>query len=97
MIGPSVEDAAGHAHRKLGAVAMVLHRLDLDGAKACRVRDRGPRHPSENDRADDVHVRETPARPGCKSNGEIVDAICDAGRIHQVPGENEKRHGEEWK
>jgi hypothetical protein len=27
---------------------------------------------------------------------EIVDAVCDAGRIHQVSGKNEERHRKQW-
>ena len=73
---------------------MILHRLDLDRAKARRVRDRGARHAGENDRADDVHVREPTARPSRKGNREIVNAIGDAGRIHQISGENKERHGQ---
>ena len=76
-------------------VAVILHRLDLDRAEAGGVGDRGAGHAGEDHRADDVHVREPAAHPAGERHREIVDAVGDAGRIHQVAGQDEERHREQ--
>ncbi|MGY4439628.1 hypothetical protein ACVW04_002410 [Bradyrhizobium sp. LM2.3] len=65
---------------------MVLHRLDLDGAEAGGIRDRGAGHAGEDHRADDVDVAETAAHPADQRNGELVDAPGDAGDVHEIAG-----------
>ena len=83
------------ADRELGLVAMVLHGLDLDGAEAGGVGDCRARHAREDHRAHDVDVPEAAAHPARQRHGEVVDAVGDAGRVHQVAGEDEERHGQQ--
>jgi hypothetical protein len=71
---------------------MVLHGLDLDGAEAGGIPDRRARHAGEDHRAHDVDVGEPAAHPAHRRDGEIVDAVGDAGRVHQVAGQDEERH-----
>ena len=37
-------------------------------------------------------MREPAARPAGKCDREIIDAVGDAGRIHQIAGQDEERH-----
>ena len=85
----------GDADGGLDRVAVVLHRLDLDGADAGGVGERGAGHAGEDHRADDVHLRETALHPADEGDGEGVDAPGDAGDVHQVAGEDEEGDGEE--
>ena len=86
-----------HADGEADVVSLVAHRLDLDRAEARRVGDRSARHAGEDYRADDVDVAETALQPTDQCEREIVDAVGDAGVVHQIAGENEERHGEERK
>ena len=95
MIGPEGGRGGRDADRELGLVAMVLHGLDLDGAEAGGVGDRRARHAREDHRADDVDVPEPAAHPAGERHGEVVDAVGDAGRVHEVAGEDEERHGQQ--
>ncbi len=94
---PERRGCGGDADGELGRVAVILHRLDLDRAETGGIRDRGARHAGEDHRADDVHVREPAAHPARERHREIVDAVGDAGRVHQVAGEDEERHREQRK
>ena len=70
MIGPSVDGGRGDADREFGVVAVILHRLDLDGAEAGGIGDRGARHAGEDHRADDVDVREPAAHPAASATAK---------------------------
>ncbi len=87
----------GDADREFGVVAVVLHRLDFDGAETGGVRDRGAGHAGEDHRAEDVHMGETAAHPAAGRHREIIDAVGDPGRIHQIAGEDEERHRQQRK
>ena len=86
-----------HADREAKVVALILHRLDLDRAKPRRVGDRRTRHAGEDDRADDVHMPEAALEPSDQRQREVVDAVGDAGVIHEIAGHDEKRHREQRK
>ena len=92
---PERRGRGGDADREFGRVAVILHRLDLDRAETGRIRDRGARHAGEDHRADDVDVREPAAHPARERDREIVDAVGDAGRVHQIAGQDEERHREQ--
>jgi hypothetical protein len=77
-----------HANREAEVVALILHRLDLDRPESCRVGDRRTRHAGEDDRADDVHMPEATLEPPDQRQC-VVDAVGDAGVIHQVAGHDE--------
>ena len=66
-------------------VAVILHRLDLDGAEPSGVGDRGAGHAGKNHRAEDVDMREPATHPAAGRDSEIVDAVGDAGGIHRLP------------
>ena len=83
------------ADREFRRVAVVLHRLDLDRAEAAGVGDRRARHPGEDHAAEHVDVAEAALEPADQRQREVVDAVGDAGRVHQVAGEDEERHGEQ--
>ena len=89
---PERRRGRGHADRELGRVAVLLHRLDLDRAEARGVGDRGAAHAGEDHRADHVDVAEPALQPAHQRQGEVVDAVGDAGVVHQVAGEDEERH-----
>jgi len=97
MIGPSVAEAAVYADREFGVVAVILHRLDLDGAETGGVRDRGAGHAGKDHRAENVDMREPAAHPAAGRHRKIIDAVGDAGRIHQIAGEDEERHRQQRK
>ena len=97
MIGPERGGGRGDADRKLGASSHGPHRLDLDGAEARGIGDRGAGHAGKDHRADDVDVAEAAAHPADQRDREIVDAAGDAGDVHQVAGEDEERHREQRK
>ena len=92
---PERRGGGGDADRGLDRVAVVLHRLDLDRADAGGIGDRRARHAGEDHRADDVHVGEAALHPADEREREVVDAVGDAGDVHQVAGEDEERHGEQ--
>ncbi|KAG1246121.1 hypothetical protein G6F65_020854 [Rhizopus arrhizus] len=75
---------------------MVFHGLDLDRAHAGGVRDGRARHAGEHHGADDVHLPQTAAHPAHQRHGEVVDAAGDAGDVHQVAGQDKKRHRQQW-
>jgi hypothetical protein len=85
----------GDADGKLRGVAVVLHRLDLDGAEARSIGNRRARHAGEDHRADDVDLAKTALHPAHQRHRKAVDAAGDAGDVHQIAGEDEKRHGEQ--
>jgi hypothetical protein len=87
----------GDADRELVLVAMVAHGLDLDGTEAAGIGDRGSRHAGEDDRADHVHMAEAALHPAHRRDCEVVDAVGNPGRVHQVAGQDEERHGEQGK
>ncbi len=95
MIGPERGGGRGDAHGELLRVAVVAHRLDLDRAEPRRVGDRRAGHAGEDHRADDVDVAEAALHPADQRQREVVDAVGDAGVVHQVAGEDEERHGEQ--
>ena len=97
MIGPSVADAAVTPTANSVGVAVVLHRLDLDGAETGGVGDRRPRHAGEDHRADDVDVAEAALHPADERNREAVDATGHAGDVHQIAGQDEERHRQQRK
>jgi len=72
--GPERRRGGGHADGEVDRVAVVLHRLDLDGAQARGIGDRGARHSGEDHRADDVHVSEPAFQPSHEGEREVVDA-----------------------
>ncbi|SPT39496.1 Uncharacterised protein [Achromobacter denitrificans] len=76
---------------------MVFHGLDFNGAQARRVGNRGARHAGEHHRADDVHLPQAAAHPAHQRHREVVDAAGDAGDVHQVARQDEKRHGQKRK
>jgi hypothetical protein len=76
---------------------MVAHRLDLDGAQAGRIGDRGAGHAGKNHRADDVDLPQPAAHPADQRHREVIDAPGDAGNIHQVAGQDEEGHCQQGK
>ena len=97
MIGPERRGRRGDADREFGGVAVILHRLDLDGAEARGIRDGGAGHAGKDHRADDIDVAEAAAHPAHKCYREFVDAPRHARDVHEVAGQNEERHGEQRK
>ena len=86
-----------HADGELGGVAVILHRLDFDGAEARGIRDRGAGHAGKDHRADDIDVAETAAHPAHQRDREFVDAPRHARDVHEVAGQDEERHGQQRK
>ena len=93
--GPERRGRGGDADRETKVVAMVAHGLDLDGAQARGIGDRGSRHAGENHRADDVDVAEPAFEPAHQRQRKVVNAVGDAGVIHEIAGHDEKRHREQ--
>ena len=87
----------GHADGELGGVAVILHRLDFDGAEAGGIGDRGAGHAGKDHRADDIDVAEAAAHPAHQRDREFVDAARHAGDVHEIAGQNEERHGQQRK
>ena len=56
MIGPIVAEAAVMRSRRLGIVALVPHRLDLERADAAGIGHRRARHAGEDHAGEDVGV-----------------------------------------
>ena len=81
--------------RSFRVVALLLHRLDLDGPEARGVGDGRPAHASEDHRADDVRLAQSASHPADDRLREIEDAIADPGRVHQVAHEDEQRRREQ--
>ena len=94
---PEGGGGGGDADGELGVVAVVLHRLDLDRAETRGVGDRRAGHAGEDDRAEDVHMCEPAAHPAAGRDRKIVDAVGDAGGVHQVAGKDEERHCQQRK
>jgi hypothetical protein len=92
MMGPSVARRGGDADRELGRIAMVLHGLDLDRAQPRGVGDGGAAHAGEDDRSHDIDMPEAALEPADQREREVVDAVGDAGVVHQVAGEDEEGH-----
>ena len=92
---PQRRRGRGDADRELLRVAVVAHRLDLDRAEPRGVRDRRAGQPREDDAADDVHMAQAAFHPADEPEREVIDAVGDAGRVHQVAGEDEERHGQQ--
>jgi len=86
-----------HAHGEFGGVAVVLHRLDFDGAEPRGISDRGAGHARENHRADDIDVPEAAAHPPHQRDREFVDPPRHARDVHEVAGQDKERHGEQRK
>jgi hypothetical protein len=74
---------------------VILHGLDLDGAKTGSIGDGRARHTGKNHRAHDVDVGQAAAGPARNRHREVVDAVGDPGGIHQVAGQDEKGHGQQ--
>jgi hypothetical protein len=78
--------------RKILLVALVLHRLDDDGAQPRRLGHGRARHAGEDDAGDDVDLRQAAPHRADQRFGESVDTVRDAADIHHLAGVDEERH-----
>ena len=76
---------------------MVRHRLDLDGAQAGGVGNGGAAHAGKNHRAHHVDMAQAALEPAHQRQRVVVNAVGDAGVVHQVAGQNEEGHGQQRK
>jgi|GEM_PF-4556589 len=74
---------------------MVAHGFDFDRSEPAGVGHGRTRHASEDHRGDNVDVAKPAAQPSYGCDCEVENAICDAGRVHQIAGEDEERDSQQ--
>ena len=85
----------GHGRGEVARVALVGHRLDLDGPESRRVGDGRARHAREDHAADHVDVGQPAAEPAGEAFREVVDAVGHPRRVHRDAGQHEERGGQQ--
>ena len=76
---------------------MVFHGLDFNGAKACRVGNGGTAHACEHNRAHHIDVAQAAFHPTHQCQCVVVNAVGNAGIVHEVAGQNKEGHGQQGK
>ena len=95
--GPQCGRSGGDAHRKLAAVAVVFHGLDLHRAQAGRISNGGAAHAGKNHRADHIDMAQSPFEPTHQGQRIVENPVGDAGIVHQVAGQNKEGHSQQRK
>ena len=74
---------------------MVFHGLDFNGAQACSVRNGGATHASKHNRAHYIHMTQATFHPTHQSQSEVVNAVGNAGIVHEVASQNKEGHSQQ--
>ena len=74
---------------------MVFHGLDFNGAQTGRIGNGSAAHASKHHRAHHVHMTQATFHPTHQSQSEVVNAVGNAGIVHEVAGQNKEGHSQQ--
>ena len=94
---PDGRGRGGDADGKIGVIAGVAHRLDLDVSQAASVGHGRAGHAGEDHAGPDVHVSQAAVHPADHGAGEAENLGGDPGGIHQMTGQDEEGYGNQRK
>ena len=74
---------------------MVFHGLDFNRTQPGCVGNGRAAHARENDRTDHINMTQAAFHPADEGQGVVVNAVGNAGVVHQVASQDEKRYGQQ--